>query len=129
MLYKKWKRERKRGELPAAIQGPTFLLRLPDEESFGDFTVSRYPASVGETEEQLVHLVEQAELLLRRFAQDTGRCRAWIEKGTLFACDDGRRIPLRQCAYRALRTDADYATIVNAKKKRGLGAPGTSLLQ
>lgn len=114
-LYKRWRRSRA-GERLGGLHGPTVLLTLPDEESFGDFTVSRYPSSVGETEEKLMPVLGEGLELLREVARATGRWSASIESGMAFATDDGRRVRLSECAYRKLRTDADYR--VKAKPRR-----------
>lgn len=110
LLYKKWMRARK-GNVLGGLHGPTSLLTLPDDESFGDFIVSS-----SMIEEPHTPLIEQGLEILRETARAMGRGTARIEKGKVFACDDGRRIPLAECAYRHLRTDADYR--IKARKRK-----------
>jgi hypothetical protein len=94
-----------------------FVLTLPDGETFGDFRVARYPALVTETEAEMIPRVEKGAALVHAFAAATGRRSGEIEKGSTFVCADGPRIPLAQCAYHLLWTDADYARKAKRKKK------------
>ncbi len=103
-------------ELPG-ISGPHFVLTLPDGEAFGDFLIRRYPTLVTETEAQFVPIVEHGAALFRAFAAAGGRRSGEIEAGSTFVCDSGQRIPLAECTYRQLTTDADYARKVKPKKR------------
>jgi hypothetical protein len=105
------------GELPTGISGPRFLLTLPDGETFGDFSVTRYPALVTETESEMIPRVQESAALVHAFAASTGRKSGEIDKGSEFVCADGERIPLAQCVYYQLRTDADWAKKHKTKKK------------
>lgn len=105
------------GEQLPGISGPMFVLTLPDGEPFGDFWVRRYPALVTETEAEMIPRVQKGAALVHAFAAATGRRSGEIENGSVFVCDDSQRIPLAQCRYEKLWTDADYARRAKAKKK------------
>jgi hypothetical protein len=107
--------------LDAIISGPSFVLTLPGGEPFGDLRVTRYTTKVTETEAEMIPRVQQGAALLHTLAAATGRRCGEIEQGSMFVCDDGMRVPLAQCAYRKLLTDADYARKVQGKKKEGKG--------
>ncbi len=108
---------KKHGELPTGIGGPMFVLTLPDGDTFGDFSVSRYPALVTESEAEMIPRVQQAAALVHVFAAATGRRSGEIENRSEFVCADGQRVPLAQCIYRLLCTNADYARQATKKKK------------
>ena len=102
----------------AAIMGPHFVLTLPDGEAFGDFSVTRYPALVTETDAEMIPRVEKSAALVYTFAAATGRKSGEIENGTDFVCAGGERVALAQCSYNQLWTDADYARKAVGKRKR-----------
>lgn len=104
-------------ELDAGISGPSFVLTLPDGEILGDFHVRRYPALVTESEAEMIPRVQKGAALVHAFAAATGRRCGEIENGSTLVCDDGQHIPLTQCVYRKLLTDADYAWKAKRKKK------------
>src|SRR5262245_8347459 len=101
---------------PAALSGPHFVLTLPDGEPFGDICVARLPVLVTETEAEMIPRVQEGVALVHSFAAATGRRSGEIEERSVFVCDDGQRIPIAQCAYRKLWTDADYRA--KLKKRR-----------
>jgi hypothetical protein len=80
--------------MDASISGPDFVLTLPDGQSLGDISVTRYPVLVTETEAEMVPRVKQGAELLRAFAMATGRRCGEITKCSTFVGDDGQRIPL-----------------------------------
>jgi hypothetical protein len=104
-----------------ALMGPEWCLVLPTGEMFYDYCVVRLAFRDWETEEQMVPVVEFGASALRTWASSTGGRFAMIERGSVFACDDGRRIPLAACSYRLL-TDADFAP---AKRTRRPGQKTT----
>jgi hypothetical protein len=110
-VFDHWKElSKENGEqLMAGIRDQTWLLTLPDGESFCDFCIVRFTVFVWDTEEEMIPRVERSAALLREFASATGRCTAVIEDQSTFVCADGRRIPLEACTYRLL-TDADFAS-------------------
>jgi hypothetical protein len=118
-VYRYWEDLfKEQGELPTGIMGPWFVLTLPDGEAFGDFSVRRYPALVAETESEMIPRVQKSAALVHAFAAATGRKSAEIENASEFVCTDGQRIPLAQCVYHKLQTDADYAKKSRRKKSK-----------
>jgi hypothetical protein len=103
-------------QLDASISGPSFVLTLPDGEPFGDFHVTRHPTLVTETAAEMIPRVQEGAALFHAFAAATGRRCGEIKDGSTFVCDDGPRVPLTQCKYRKLLTDADYAQKAKGKK-------------
>lgn len=101
---------------PAAMSGPHFVLTLPDGEPFGDIVVTRLPVYAGETEAEMIPRVQEMAALLHSLAAAAGRRRGEIEDRSMFVCDDGQRIPVEQCTYRKLWTEADWKE--KPKKKR-----------
>lgn len=104
-------------EMDAMFSGPQFVLTLPDGEPLGDIRVTRLPTKVTETEAEMMPRVQKGAALVHAFAKATGRRSGEIEGGSIFVCDDGRRIPLVECAYRRLRTDADHSRKVKGTKR------------
>jgi hypothetical protein len=102
---------------PATTGGPHFVLTLPDGEPFGDIEVTRLPVLVTETEAEMIPWVQEMVALMHSFAASTGRRTGEIEERSVFVCDDGQRIPITQCVYRELRTEADWKA--KPKKKKG----------
>ncbi len=103
--------------LDASISGPSVVLTLPDKELFGDVRITRFPTRVTETEAEMIPRVQLGAELIYAFAAATGRRCGEIEQGLTFVLDDGQRIPITQCVYRKLMTDADYAWKAKRKKK------------
>ncbi len=106
---------KKHGELPTSIMGPSFHFGLPNGEVFGDFSVRRYPG-LTETKSEMIPHVQKAVRLVHAFAVATGRKSGEIENDSEFVCTDGQRIPLAQCIYYHLRTEADYAKKLKRQK-------------
>ena len=104
------------GEL-AGVSGPMFVLTLPEGETFGDFHVRWYPSLVTETEAEMIPRVKKGAALVHTFAAATARRSGEIENGSTFVSDGGQRVPIAQCAYLRLLTDADFARKVKRKKK------------
>jgi hypothetical protein len=104
-------------EWDAGIMGPWYVLTLPDGQALGDFRIARYPTMVTETEAEMIPRVQKGVEFVHEIAAASGRRCGVIENGSTFVCDDDRRIPLAQCAYRKLVTDADYARKAKGKKK------------
>jgi hypothetical protein len=116
-VFRNWREMFKlHGESLPGTMGPHFLFTLPDGEVFGDFSVGRCPALVTETVAQMLPRVEKGAALMHAFAAATGRQSGEIENGSEFVCADGRRIPLAQCKYQQLWTEADYAKKHKANK-------------
>lgn len=101
----------------AALAEPEWCLVLPTGETFYDYGVVRLAFREWETEEQMVPVVDFGASEMRAWAASTGRRVGGIEDKTVFACDDGRRIPLAVCSYRLL-TDADFAPTKRRGKPR-----------
>ena len=108
---------KQQGELPTGIMGPWYLLTLPTGESFGDVAIRRYPA-LTETEAEMIPRVQQSAALVHAFAKSTGRKSREIENGSEFVCANGERIPLTQCVYHKLHTEADYSKKVKGGNLR-----------
>jgi len=102
---------------PATTGGPLFVLTLPDGELFGDVQVTRLPVLVTETEAEMIPRVQEMVALWHSFAASTGRRIGEIEEGSIFVCGDGHRIPIAQCTYRRLLTEADWRAKPKKKKE------------
>jgi hypothetical protein len=116
-VYRHWRDLfKEHGEVPTAIMGPRFVLTLPNGEVLGDFSVALYPG-LAEMESEMISRVQKAAALVHAFAVATLRKSGEIANGLEFVYANGERIPLAECEYQQLHTDADFSKKVEGKKK------------